>query len=352
MVNHERLSPLSPQDAVYRQCGIERIDPPPAFEQGDPREFTSSTRQTYPFTTENIDGYIGDIGLPIRGSRIAAVSGSGDFPINAYLYGAVRVDAVDISPVACLYGELKLAGLRTFNYEEFLRFFGTTGESVYGPESFSFEQYQTLRGQLSETARHFFDQVITRERKHEFLQPEAMFITKIWDMHDLRQMNPYLQNEQQYEKARTAAKPTLFYPQDIRKFLSPRKGQYDVVYLSNISSYLMQARTEPITAAKQALVTGGVVMTTILGYPSMGEQTQKLVEETLREHEKDYKMKGFWILAYQGYKAEELPHGAIAVFVLRKQPSLLEKLRRRSSPATTDTSVIYIHAPDSDNRLQ
>lgn len=351
MVNHERLSPLSPQDAVYRQCGIQRIDPPSTFKKDFPGEFTTASYKTYQFTTENIGGYIGDVNLPIRGSRIAVVSGSGDFPINTYLYGATMIDAVDISPVACLWGELKFAGLKTFNYDEFLSFFGTIGNLVLGPESFSFEQYHRLRGLLSETARHFFDQLITKEGRHQFLQPNAMFITKIWDMHALRRMNPYLQNEQLYEEARKAAKPTLFYPQDIRTFLKQRKERYDVIYLSNVEDYLRGGK-DPITVAKQALVVGGVVMTTAPGYPSMGGETQEHVDSRQRESEKRYKMKGFWILANRGYEADDNYRGAIAVFVLKKQPSLLDRLRRRSSPATTDTSIIDIYVPDSDNPPQ
>lgn len=254
-----QTSHTAAQDDVYRRLELYRsIEPPEHFERGKPASFTPQTRKTYAFTTENITAYIGD--LDLEGKSVASVAGSTDFPINAYLYGAARVDVLDISPVACLFGELKIAGLMLLSYEEFLAFFGTAGCQAFGPQSYSFGTYARLRPSLSQTAQTFFDVLITADGRHPFLEPGAMLIALGHTMCKLREMSPYLQGRFRYRDAQRRARPTLFFPQAVNQFLAMPPARYDVIYLSNILAYGDIDAEALVHQAAAALPGGGHVV--------------------------------------------------------------------------------------------
>ena len=229
----ERESPKPPtQDQIYRNLGIRSINPPIIYTYEKPSQFSSETRKAYVFTNENMADFMPK--LDLKDKKVLCIGASGDFIINAFLHGAKSVDAVDISPVACFMGELKLAGLKHLNYEEFLKFFGTTGQESFGKESFSRNQYDNLKGHISVEAQYFFNQIIGSSS----LSPNRMIIDTVKGMSKIKKMNPYLKSQEDYNKAKDTLKPVAFYPQDIRIFLNQHKNSnYDFIYLSNIFSY-------------------------------------------------------------------------------------------------------------------
>lgn len=198
------------QDEIYKSLGVENLIIPSLNPTStNPKSFKESTVKSYNFTTENIAAYI--LELTLQGKQVAAVCGSGDFPISAYMYGASLVDAFDIMPSACLYGELKVAGLQSLSYQQFLAFFGTTGNAIFGPESFSNHTYEKMKDLLSQTARSFFDQLIYPQGRHPYMTPNGFLITKLAGagMNAHRTMVPYLRDEGAYQQAQTALKPIL-----------------------------------------------------------------------------------------------------------------------------------------------
>lgn len=74
----------------------------------------------YPFTTENISGYIDNFNL--KDKSLLTVGSSGDQVINAILKGCKDTTLLDINPYTKLYYYLKAASIITLNLDGFMRF--------------------------------------------------------------------------------------------------------------------------------------------------------------------------------------------------------------------------------------
>ena len=253
----------SSQSAIYKSLGVGRVNPPGDNFERDKDCFSIGSRHAYVFTTEDIAQYVNEFDL--KGKKIACIGGSGDFAYNAFLHGAALVDAVDVSPVSCFFLELKTVGLAKLGYEDFLNFFATTGNETFGPHSFSYEIYRSLRADLSAEASHFFDQLITPKKRGDYLRPGRMIVDKVKHMSFVKKMNYYLENPIAYQMTQRALKPIPFYPQDIRTFLAGRTNYYDLVHFSNIFAYLPYSKSKDeqskaIDLALNALKEGGEVL--------------------------------------------------------------------------------------------
>ena len=72
----------------------------------------------YPFTTENISGYMSS--LDLSNKRVITVTGSGDHVINAIKAGSSEITTFDINPLSKNNLDLKLSGIKFLSYEDFL----------------------------------------------------------------------------------------------------------------------------------------------------------------------------------------------------------------------------------------
>ena len=77
--------------------------------------------EIYPFTTENIAGYIDYFDL--QDKSLLTVGSSGDQIINAAFKGAKDITLLDINPYAKYYYYLKAAGILELNPTDFNEFF-------------------------------------------------------------------------------------------------------------------------------------------------------------------------------------------------------------------------------------
>ena len=75
----------------------------------------------YPFTTENINGYI-DL-FDLKDKSLLTVGSSADQAIIANLKDCKDITILDINPLTKYYFNLKKAGILTLGYEEFCKFF-------------------------------------------------------------------------------------------------------------------------------------------------------------------------------------------------------------------------------------
>jgi hypothetical protein len=225
-------------------------------------QFSGDTLHAYPFTTENMTDYIAE--LDLQDAEVAAICGSNDFAINAFKRGAKSVDSVDAMPTALLYGELKLAGLAEFDYDEFLEFFNSPSDAAYLDP----EQYQRLRQNVSWQSSHFFDQLLTRESGTQF-ENGRFFIDKIKRPDLYVAMNPYLRNTVSYRDAQSKIGKTRFIPTDFCSFLAHTPHEsYDAVYTSNIFAYMdAYNRDEVMRQAVRCLRIGGSILNFSFVYP-------------------------------------------------------------------------------------
>ena len=103
----------------------------------------------YPFTTENIAGYIDNFDL--KDKSLLTVGSSGDQALNAILKGCRDITVIDINPYTKYYYYLKAAGVLSFKEEEFLSFFRYIGYPKYykqNRKAFSKKQYNYMKGVL------------------------------------------------------------------------------------------------------------------------------------------------------------------------------------------------------------
>ena len=77
--------------------------------------------EIYPFTTENIAGYIDYFDL--QDKSLLTVGSSGDQIINAAFKGAKDITLLDINPYAKYYYYLKTAGILELSLTDFNEFF-------------------------------------------------------------------------------------------------------------------------------------------------------------------------------------------------------------------------------------
>ena len=74
----------------------------------------------YPFTSENIAGYMK--GLDLTDKKVITVTGSTDHILNAVLLGATEITTFDINPLTKHYMDLKIGAIKNLSYEEFIEF--------------------------------------------------------------------------------------------------------------------------------------------------------------------------------------------------------------------------------------
>jgi len=223
----------------------------------------------YQFTTENIASYIAD--LHLANSHVAAIAGSGDFTLNAYMFGANRVDGVDVSPAACFYSELKICGAFALEYDEFIGFFATHGHATFGKSSFNHQTYVKLRPYLSSAATWFFDQLILPHGRHEHWRPGCLLLSATSRLNKIKRLSPYLLNQCAYRVAQSRVQPTLFQLSNVTAFLERGGALYDVVYLSNIHEFNVPAK-ELVIGASNMLREGGQVVLCEFGQHSSDAQ--------------------------------------------------------------------------------
>jgi hypothetical protein len=218
------------QDEIYDSLGLEYIDPPhPDTSLSAPTEFSRETMKAFLFTNENLADFMEEH-LNLEGKKVATIGGSADFIINAFMYGAKSVRPFDIALLACFLGEVKMAAHSKLSYKEFLNFFNPFKKNQF----FSHNQYDKLKPNISNHAQHYLDQLIHPDGNSNFLSPDGMLAIPLVDN---TKVNPYLQSEENYEKAKKNSEPVIFYPQEMTEFLKQTKENYDHIHTTNMFSY-------------------------------------------------------------------------------------------------------------------
>ena len=316
---HESCLEPASQEALFSYYGvgsIEADDLTYSHTRGNvPYRFTETTQRAYPFTTENMTDYVGKLSL--KDKDIAAVCGSNDFAINAFMQGAKSVDAIDVMQTACLYGELKTAGLTVFDRSEFNNFFVHPYDE--DTKFFDHDMYQRLKPHLSAQTKSFFDQVVSPVSGQP-TEIAGFFIDKV-ERIDLRTaMNPYLEDDASYNKASEGVHNVLFHPTDFTSFLeSVHPTSYDIVYLSNIMAYMDNAAAdELLSLATTRLKPGGKLLDFRFIYPEVETST---VESKQHQQAESLGLEPWSVIG----TVPQMDHGAPGSSGFRSFLSVLEK---------------------------
>ena len=207
-------------------------------------DFEHSFGSIYPFTTENIAGYINE--FEFKNKSLLTVGSSSDQIYNAILNGCEDVTLLDINPFAKYYYYLKTAGILSLNREDFLRFFkykeyyGVFKDNNKAFNKKVFDKFKYHLFQLDEDSYFFWEYLLSKYNPINVR--EQLFTRDEYNLKMVCESNQYLQNDVAYDylkKLLLNVNPT-FIEDSIFKFESEKK--YDNVILSNIATYLNESQ--------------------------------------------------------------------------------------------------------------
>lgn len=193
----------------------------------------------YPFSTENISGYIDSFKL--EGKSLLTVGSSADQALNAILKNCKDITVLDINPYTKYYYYLKSSGIIELSKEEFLRFFRyqdypktfKKNKEVFNKETYN-KLKKTLR-LLDYESYLFWDELLSTY-KGEYIR-NKLFSLDEEKTPIIENMNPYLEDENYKELKSKIKKSTPefiignIFKKDIDK-------TFDNIWLSNIGTYI------------------------------------------------------------------------------------------------------------------
>ncbi len=183
----------------------------------------------YPFTTENIAGYMED--LDLRNKRIVTVTGSTDHIINAILCGALEIKTFDVNPLAKKYMDLKLAGIKYLSFEEFLQMF------LYNSDhSLDFEVIRSLP--MEQESKNFWLEQLSKFNNDGLaLKKSGIFRTPYFRIESTFVKNLYL-DKRKYRVVKERINEVKIDSESCNLTDLVLDREYDYMFLSNISDYL------------------------------------------------------------------------------------------------------------------
>ena len=205
--------------------------------------------EIYPFTTENIAGYIDYFDL--QDKSLLTVGSSGDQIINAAFKGAKDITLLDINPYAKYYYYLKAAGILELNltdFNEFFRYNDYPKVFKYNKKVFDKASYKKLKSTLKSLDN---DSYLFWDELFDMYQPDyirfSLFSNDEYGTSVLSKSNLYLQSENTYDETKTKLKELRpeFINEDI--FKSNLTKNYDNIWLSNIIYFLEEDELKQVT---------------------------------------------------------------------------------------------------------
>ena len=197
--------------------------------------YISEFSKIYPFTTENIAGYIDYFDFDDK--SLLTVGSSGDQILNAFYNGARDITLFDINEYAKYYVYLKIAAILSLSYKEFKAFFFRHGLTpfVRNHHMFSPELYEKIKGNLrllDYESFLFFDELFslyepTKIRERMFDDDEDRNVV-------IKGMNKYLKDEESYNKLQAIIRKISFRYINGNIFEEDVNGKYDNIFLSNL----------------------------------------------------------------------------------------------------------------------
>lgn len=192
----------------------------------------------YPFTTENISGYIDKFNL--KDKSLLTVGSSADQVINAILNGCKDITLLDINPYTKFYYYLKVASILTLDLDEFMRFLRYKDYPkvfVDNKEVFNIESWNKIKIvlRLIDYETYLFWDELIQTINSEKLR-KRLFSLDEYNSNIISNCNPYLKSQYIYEETRGKVKnirPTFI---NGNIFNIDLKREYDNIWLSNIGT--------------------------------------------------------------------------------------------------------------------
>ena len=228
--------------------------------------YISEFSKIYPFTTENIAGYIDYFDFDDK--SLLTVGSSGDQILNAFYNGARDITLFDINEYAKYYVYLKIAAILSLSYKEFKAFFFRQGVTPFirNQHMFSNDLYNKIKDNLrllDYESFLFFDELFslyepTKIRERMFDDDEDRNVV-------IKGMNKYLKDEESYNRLKSVIRKISFKYVYGDIFTDDIDRSFDNIILSNLCTItsLEQLKELLIRLDKNNLNRGGSIQ---LGY--------------------------------------------------------------------------------------
>lgn len=183
----------------------------------------------YPFTSENIAGYMNDLNL--NGKKVITVTGSTDHILNAILQGTTKITTFDINPLTKPYMDLKISAVKNLSYEDFIQFL-----LFEGSMNLDYNIISSL--DMSNQSKTFWLEQLSKFNNNGIeLRNSSLFNTKYFNPNSKLWQNLYLEKSKFNLLKRQLQDVSINF---IRTSLKDLKieDDYDYMFLSNISDYL------------------------------------------------------------------------------------------------------------------
>ena len=199
--------------------------------------YNTEFSRIYPFTTENISGYIDY--FDFNNKSLLTVGSSGDQILNAFYNGARDITLFDINEYAKYYVYLKISAILSLSYDEFKLFFfkHTTSPFKQNEYMFSKEIFSKIKDNLrifDYESYMFFDELISSYESN-------IIRNRLFDDDEDRYkviigFNKYLKNEESYNRLQSEIRKISFQYIQGNIFEDDLIGKYDNIFLSNLCS--------------------------------------------------------------------------------------------------------------------
>lgn len=238
----------------------------------------------YPFTTENINGYISLYDL--KDKSVLTVGSSSDQILNAFVKGAKEIDSFDINPFVKYYFELKKAAIKALTlkeYETFFSYFEYSKLFSGNKNSFNIESFYKIVEYLNGDSLVFWSSLF---KKYKGLTiRKNLFSFDENDITVVRKLNNYMDdNSFTFLKNNLDRLNPIFYHVDIQnisRFLSKR---YDFVLLSNLANYIHLSHNNSIEEFRN----------NIKEFDSFINEESLILFAYLYEIDESTRIKGYW----------------------------------------------------------
>jgi len=187
----------------------------------------------YPFSTENIKGYLDYFDL--KDKSILTIGSSGDQVINSFYNGSRDITLLDINPFSKYYLYLKVAAIMTFSYQEFIYFFFPKIHDKDNSLRFNRILLKKLLRALKKInydSYTFFEYIFNKYPNSKII--ECLFNDDQDNDKVIKRINNYLDNSKNYNYLKKIINDLYisFINIDIFKYRDDKK--YDNIFLSNI----------------------------------------------------------------------------------------------------------------------
>ena len=193
----------------------------------------------YPFTTENIDGYIDLFNL--KNKSLLTVGSSFDQIINASLKECKNITSLDICHNSKYYYYLKIAALLELNRKEFLEFLCGTNYTEYHRKNlklFNRNTFEKIKDKLEELDCESYIIWEYLFSIYDGNKIRKLFTNDELEVNNVIKYNTYLKDDDNYNFVKSKIKNTKVTFINGSVLNIKLEKNYDNIWLSNIGKYL------------------------------------------------------------------------------------------------------------------